>query len=181
MKHSFLFTYQINKTGKASGIVGNSDRQIPFEVTSDSNPLLDLLKGMANLIYEPSHLWGEDNICWVDWYCSEGGLRWVLSTDDGHQLRVKIIQQSDIFDDATKSVAFDESFELLSFYYIIISKLDILIKQIGLLNYEQKWQKDEFPLTYFLLLKKHLLDRGHWIPINQKAEVLSDEIDFLLA
>jgi len=143
--------------------------------------LLDLLKGLASMIFEPSHLWDEENMCWIDWYCDQSGIKWVLSTEDGHSLKVKIIRYADIFDESTAKVAIDSQVNFVEFYSLIIRELDGFIKKTGLLNYEQKWQKDEFPLTYFLLLKKYLIERGQWIPTNEKLGTLSDEIDFLLA
>ncbi len=181
MNQILSFKYQLDKPGVARGLFGLNDEVVDFEVTNVSNPLLDLLKGLASMIFEPSHLWDEENMCWIDWYCEQCGIKWVLSTEDGHSLRVKIIRYEDFFDESTAAVAIDSVVNFVEFYSLIIRELDGFIKKTGLLNYEQKWQQDEFPLTYFLLLKKYLIERGQWIPTNEKLGTLSDEIDFLLA
>ncbi len=180
MKQPFHFTYNLVDVGQVEGHIQSNNQAVNFKLTNNSNPLNDLLKGMIKLIFEPSHIWGEDNISWIDWYEETGGLKWVLSTDDGHVIHVKIIRYDDFFDESSGQVVLDAALSLLDFYYAIVHRLDILLKKTGLLNYEQKWQKDEFPFTYFLLLKKFLIEKGHWIPTKERLGTLSDEIDFLL-
>lgn len=180
MNHPFHFTYNLVAVGVVEGNVSANNQSVDFRLSNNSNPLHDLLKGMISLVFEPSHIWGEENISWVDWYEETGGLKWVLSTDDGHIALVKIIRYEDFFDEASGQVVLETSISMLDFYYAIIHRLDIFLKKEGLLNYEQKWQKDEFPFTYFLLLKKHLIEKGHWIPTKERLNTLSDEIDFLL-
>ncbi|MCU4154874.1 hypothetical protein J1N10_02735 [Carboxylicivirga sp. A043] len=180
MNTPFYFTYNLVAVGRVEGSIEANGQQVQFKLTNNSNPLFDLLKGMINLVFEPSHIWGEDNISWVDWYEEEGGLKWVLSTEDGHIVHIKVIKYADFFDESSGKVVLDTAIGILDFYYAIVHRLDILLKKEGLLNYEQKWQKDEFPFTYFLLLKKHLIEKGHWIPTKERLGTLSDEIDFLL-
>ncbi|WP_430810657.1 MULTISPECIES: hypothetical protein [unclassified Carboxylicivirga] len=180
MKLPFQFTYELVGVGQVAGAIKADNQNVIFTLSNNSNPLHDLLKGMINLVFEPSHIWGEDNTSWVDWYEETGGLKWVLSTEDGQVVRVKIIRYDDFFDEASGKVVLDTAMSLLDFYYGITQSLDVFIKQLGLLNYEQKWQKDEFPITYFLLLKKHLIEKGHWIPTKGRLGTLSDEIDILL-
>jgi len=180
MNNQFHFSYKLTGVGQVEGSIATNSQKVDFQLSNNSNPLHDLLKGMINLIFEPSHIWGEDNISWVDWYEEMGGLKWVLSTEDGQTIHIKIIRFEDFFDESSGKVVIDQSLGMLDFYYSIIQRLDVLIKKEGLLNYEQKWQKDEFPFTYFLLLKKHLIEKGHWIPTKERLGTLSDEIDFLL-
>ncbi len=180
MKQPFQFTYNLVGVGQVEGTIQTNNQAVEFNLTNNSNPLNDLLKGMIKLIFEPSHIWGEDNVSWVDWYEESGSLKWVLSTEDGHVVHVKIIRYDDFFDEASGSVVMDTAMSLLDFYYAIVQELDILLKKTGLLNYEQKWQNDEFPFTYFLLLKKYLIEKGHWIPTKERLGTLSDEIDYLL-
>lgn len=181
LKVTFDFSYELKSAGKAAGKVIFNSKEIEYEVTNSGNPLFELLKGMAKLIFEPSHIWGEENVSWVDWYDESDCLRWVISTDDGANVAVKLIHYEDVFDESTGSLIVEGEMDMPDFYYAIIHKLDRFIKRLGLLNYEQKWQKDEFPLTYFLLLKKYLIEKGCWIPTNEKVGSLSDELDFLLA
>ena len=180
MNPPFYFAYDIVAVGEVEGCICANDQKVDFHMSNNSNPLHDLLKGMINLIFEPSHIWGEDNISWVDWYEESGSLKWVLSTDDGHTALLKIIRYKDFFDESSGQVVLETTIGMLDLYYAIIHRLDIFIKKEGLLNYEQKWQKDEFPFTYFLLLKKYLIEKGHWIPTKEQLNTLSDEIDFLL-
>jgi len=181
MKQSeFRFKYDFSAVGEVTGSISYNERCVHYTLNNSSNPLLLLLKGMINIIFEPSHIWDEDNVSWIDWYEEAGGLKWVLSTDDGQSINVKIIAYDDFFDESSGHVALDIRLGLLDFYYAVIHRLDIFIKKVGLLNYEQKWQTDEFPLTYFLLLKRHLIEKGHWVPTKERLGTLNDEIDFLL-
>ncbi|TAJ12255.1 hypothetical protein DMA11_13465 [Marinilabiliaceae bacterium JC017] len=181
MKTPISFLYQIEKPGIASGTLSLHQQSVSFQVTNVSNPLYDLLKGMASLIFEPSHLWGEENMSWIDWYAESNGIKWVLSTEDGKQVHLKVIEYLDIFDESTGKVKIDGVCDFLDLYGAIVQRLDTFIKEMGLLNYEQQWQKDEFPITYFLLLKKHLIEKGSWVSEKIKNNTLNDEIDLLLA
>jgi len=179
MNKEVQFTYYIANPGVAKGKIIVHDKEVPFMVTNISNPLYDLLKGMVSLIYEPSHLWDEENICWIDWYNQESGYKWVLETTDGKILNIKLSLLQDVFDDSSAKTIINTHCDFNNFYLAIISALDSFIKEIGLLNYEQQWQKDEFPLTYFLILKKNLIEHGSWKKTNHKDNNLSDEIDLL--
>ncbi|MGV8827764.1 MAG: hypothetical protein ACWA6U_05525 [Breznakibacter sp.] len=176
-----LFSFQLEKSGKAMVQFCSDEQSAKFQLTNVSNPLNDLLKGMASLIFEPSHLWGEENYCYIDWYCEETSYKWALSTEDGVMLDVKIMYASDLFDESSSVTMVDCRCNFLDFYLAIVRELDFFIKQTGLLNYEQKWQKDEFPITYLLLMKKYLIDKGHWIPNSRNNGTLSDELILLLA
>ncbi|GEM_PF-1271031 len=179
MNQDFHFTYDLVAVGQASGSITSGEQSVEFSLVNNSSPLTDLLKGMINILFEPSHIWGEENISWIDWYGNDSSLKWVLSTNDGNTIHVKLIQCEDFFEESGK-VVLETSLSLLDFYYEIIQSLDRLIKKLGLLNYEQRWQHDEFPFTYFILLKKHLIEKGHWVPTDEKLGTLNDELDFLL-
>ncbi|MCA1745030.1 MAG: hypothetical protein LC643_04880, partial [Bacteroidales bacterium] len=71
--------------------------------------------------------------------------------------------------------------ELEMFYLTIIKELDEMIKRLGLLNYAQMWQNDEFPLTYFLLLKKYLIEWKRWSPSLEESDVLESEFMMVLS
>ncbi len=181
MNKAVQFIYQINKPGTASGELIVHDKKASFEITNVSNPLYDLLKGMVSLIFEPAHLWGEDNICLIDWYSDQSSLKWILSTSDGKELNIKIYYLDDIFDESSSKTLLNTKCEFQLFYKTIIQELDHFIKKIGLLNYEQLWQKDEFPLTYFLILKKHLMEHGQWNTFEIEESNFLDELDMLQA
>jgi len=53
----FDFSYELKAGGKATGQVIFNSNEIEYEVTNSGNPLFELLKGMAKLIFEPSHIW----------------------------------------------------------------------------------------------------------------------------
>jgi hypothetical protein len=63
----------------------------------------------------------------------------------------------------------------------MVTALDTFIKKIGLLNYAQVWQKDEFPLTYFLILKKYLILWKIWKASKEESDVLESEFMMVLS
>ncbi len=180
MKTPVTFKYSLTKSGIASGKIEVNGRLVEFEINNTGDPLTDLLRGMVSLIFEPSHIWNEENIQWIDWFGIEKSLKWVFSTDDGETINIKVIEYTDLFDNSTGNTKISEKCPLTDFYLTITKELDIFIKEIGLLNYEQKWQNEEFPLTYFLTLKKHLLEKGLWKSPSYKQGILNDEINILL-
>ena len=181
MSDQVQFTYRIQPPGIASGKLSMLNKHVDFEITNISNPLFDLLKGLVNMIVEPKHLWEEENVCWVDWFSDKSCIKWVLSTMDGKTIGIKVISSPDIFDDSNSEVSLETQCDFMAFCLAIVTELDGLIKEIGLLNYEQIWRKDEFPLTYFLILKKYLIEHGLWK--NKKNELgnLLDELNLLEA
>jgi len=180
MKTPVKFKYTLSKPGIASGNIEVNGQPVEFEVTNTGNPLADLLRGMVSLIFEPSHIWDEENIQWIDWYGINKSFKWIFSTDDGESINIKVIEYTDLFDNSTGVTKISEKCNLADFYLSITQELDIFIKKTGLLNYEQKWQNEEFPLTYFLILKKHLLEKGLWKSPIHKPEILNDEVNILL-
>ncbi len=180
MNKEIIFVYNLSDPGIAKGELCVHDKILQFKVSNISNPLYDLLKGMVSLINEPAHLWDEQNICWIDWYNKEGGYKWILETDDGINLRIQLDSLPDIFDESTTKNIINTHCNILNFYLAIVEALDKMIKNIGLLNYEQQWQKDGFPLTYFLILKKYLVEHGLWEADKTENSNLNDEIDILL-
>ena len=181
MSKQVQFVYQIKKPGVAQGKLAIHDTIVPFEVTNVSNPLYDLLKGLVGMIYEPSHLWDEENICCIDWYCDNNALKWILNTPDGKNINIKLLALEDIFDESSAKVVLESTCKFTELYQAIIHELDRFIKEVGLLNYEQLWQKDEFPLTYFLILKKHLIEHGRWNASETESINLFDEMNILQA
>jgi hypothetical protein len=180
MKTPVIFKYSLPKPGIASGNIEVNGQSVEFEVANTGNPLADLLRGMVSLIFEPSHIWDEENIQWIDWYGISKSFKWIFSTDDGESINIKVIEHTDLFDNSTAVTKISEKCNLADFYLAITQELDIFIRKTGLLNYEQKWQNEEFPLTYFLILKKHLLEKGIWKSPTHKPEILNDEVNILL-
>ncbi|MCQ2236854.1 MAG: hypothetical protein MJZ18_07645 [Bacteroidales bacterium] len=176
------FTYSIVEPGLANAsLTVGDDLFADFSLPNVCNPLGDLLSGFVNMILCPKHLWGEQNLSHIVWYGDDEQYTWEVEMLDANSISVKITQVDDFFG--------EEGVELLSFecqldelVLPIIKCLDSMIKQMGLLNYHQQWQKDEFPLTMFLFLKKYLIDNGKWNRKDpQTKDILNDEILMLLA
>ncbi len=179
MQKEVQFKYNIVSQGLAQGELTIRGHKVPFEVTNVSNPLFDLLKGMVSLISEPSHLWDEENICWIDWYHETSGYKLIISTTDGKNLHIKLDYLEDIFNETEANTLINSICNFHHFYQEVIQELDRLIKSMGLLNYEQLWQKDEFPLTYFLILKKHLIENEKWDASIPETTNFLDELNLL--
>ncbi|MDO4462327.1 MAG: hypothetical protein Q4C30_07525, partial [Bacteroidia bacterium] len=176
------FTYTIVEPGLANAsLTMGDDMFAEFSLPNVCNPLGDLLTGLMNMIVCPKHLWGEQNVEHVIWYGENEQYNWEIEMLEENRISVKVCQIDDFFG--------EEGVELLSFtckfdelVLPIIRSLDEFIKRMGLLNYHQQWQKDEFPLTVFLFLKKYLIENGKWARKEpQGKDILNDEILILLA
>lgn len=181
MKPTFSFAYNLVETGLARGYFKINNQAIEFETTNASNPLSDLLQAMVSIIQAPSHLWDEENSAVVEWYCDKCILTIGIASPDGKVIQLSLSRESALFGEETPTVKLKETFPLQEFYLIIIQELDRLIKQKGLLNYVQTWQKDGFPLTYFLILKKYLINWKVWIPSRMDSDILESEFMMILA
>lgn len=181
MNNQVRFEYKLHGAGKALGHFTMRDKSVSFELSNVSNPLSDLLNGLAGLILAPSHIWGEDNVAWVEWYGQTSSWRWMLSTIDGTHLSVMVSETADMFSDSEPHTVVEGGCLLDHFILTIVTELDRMIKHHGLLNYVQQWQKDEFPVTTFLFLKKHLADKGLWEQNPIHNDTLRMETDLLLS
>jgi len=179
MNNPVKFTYQLTDPGSATSMLNVNGHTVDFAVSNVGDPLSDLLRGLVSLIFEPAHIWNEENIQMIDWYGDEKSYKWVFTTDDGETVTVKIIEYTDLFDSSTGVTKLNETCSSSELYSGIVSGLDEFIKATGLLNYEQQWQKDEFPLTYFLILKKYLIEKGLWNGHKGRTGILNDEMDIL--
>ena len=179
MNNPVKFKYQLTDPGSAASVLDINGHTVEFTVSNAGDPLSDLLRGMVAIIFEPSHIWNEENIQLIDWYGEEKSYKWILSTEDGEAVTIKIIEYTDLFDSSTGVTVLNEVTAAADLYYGIILGLDEFIKSTGLLNYEQHWQKDEFPLTYFLILKKYLIEKGLWDGQPDKSGILNNEMDIL--
>ena len=158
------------------------DELIEFELTNVSNPLGDLLEGLVAMITTPSHMWGEENVCRVIWYGESSTFNWTITYTAEASCHVLLTESVDFFGDDTESTLLECDCNFHDFIHSFIDELDTFIKKIGLLNYAQKWQKDEFPITQFLFLKKVLIDNNKWSsPSKKQNDILSDELLMLLA
>jgi len=177
------FKYELQSPGSAIATFRANGEDVEFELTNVSNPLGDLLEGLVTMITTPSHMWGEDNVCRIIWYGESSTYNWTITHIDDTLCHIKITESVDFFGDDTESELIELEFPFHGFIYCIVSELDKFIKKIGLLNYAQKWQKDEFPITQFLFLKKTLIDNNKWdAPENENADnILSSEMMMLLA
>lgn len=182
MQNSVKFSYHILNNGVAEGSLYLKDTSVAFQLSNFANPLRDLLHAMMQLLTEPSHLWEEENQQWIEWYLEKGMWRWLLSTHDGKHLWIKIMNAGDFDTEHSSHCLMDAQCSLDHFYLAIVSELDALIKQIGLLNYHRMWKGEEFPLTVFLYLKKYLIDKKLWQYNTSEVEGhnLNREMDILL-
>ncbi|MCQ2228495.1 MAG: hypothetical protein MJZ13_01970 [Bacteroidales bacterium] len=176
------FIYELREPGSATATFKANGEEVEFELTNVSNPLGDLLEGLVTMITTPSHMWGEENVCRVIWYGDSSTYNWTITHVDDIMCHVKVTESVDFFGDDTESELLELECSFHDFIYCIISELDKFIKVIGLLNYAQKWQKDEFPITQFLFLKKTLIDNNKWHDQDPNHDnILSNEVLMLLA
>jgi hypothetical protein len=180
MKKQVGFHYKLQGTGKAVAQLSLWDKHVDFELTNASNPLTDLLNGIGSLILEPSHMWGEDNSAWIEWYGDTAAWRWLITTTDGNHLHITLTHTPDLFDDATSQTVLEGECTLDQLLLAVVAELDGFIKTTGLLNYVQQWQKEEFPISALLFLKKQLIDKNLWQPNHQTGDTLRLEMDLLL-
>jgi hypothetical protein len=181
MTSKLKFKYDLAGTGKAKGHFVIEDTKLNFHTLNVCDPLGDLLQAMVSIIQEPSHLWDEENRAVVEWYCDEFILVLDLSSPDGNTIHLHLTQTAIPLGEEMPLRKISGIFELKDFYLTIIVELNNLIRQKGLLNYAQLWQKNEFPLTYFLILKKYLINWKIWKPDVSDNDILESEFMMILA
>ncbi len=175
------FTYTLKQPGVAYATLSMNGNKVEFDLTNISNPLGDMLEGLVGMIITPSHIWSEDNVCHVIWYSESSSYNWHIRRIDDKMCEVQITESVDFFGDDTETEQLLFSCPFLQLIHCFVSELDHFMKKSGLLNYSQQWQKDDFPVTPFLFLKKTLIDNGLWKNnTNAGKNILADEIKLLL-
>ena len=183
MNNSFQFKYELREPGTAYASFASNDVFINFNLTNICNPLFELLEGLFGIVSNPKHIWGERNEIQITWLCTNNTYNWHFHLKGENDLTVIITQSTDFFesDGDTIEVAHFEC-KVFDFVFCIINELDSFIKKTGLLNYVQHWKNGTFPFTYFLFLKKYLIDNNAWTTNDHKqCDSLSDEILLLMA
>jgi len=181
MTNNLKFKIKLSEIGKIKGCFELDNETLPFEAVNASNPMGDLLKAMVSIIQEPAHLWDEENSTAVEWYCDDYIFTLKFSSNDGKTLNLSLTRNCAPFGEQLPAVTIKGKLELEVFYLTIIKELDSMIKKMGLLNYAQLWQHDEFPLTYFLLLKKYLIEWKRWEPSKEESDILESEFMIVLS
>ncbi len=175
-----LFKFELSEPGAAKASFSYGGEMVEFQLTNVCNPLGDLLGGLVSMLTNPTYLWGETTQSPIVWYNDEESVEWNLEMHSDQTISVKITETNGFFDD-DKTLLVDAHIDTCDFIFSIVHELDKMIKQIGLLNYHQQWCSNEFPLTYFLFLKKYLIEKGRWPqPKHKRTEILSDEFQLLL-
>ncbi|MBQ3636004.1 MAG: hypothetical protein II951_10370 [Bacteroidales bacterium] len=175
---TITFSFELTQPGAALAVFVFDGVENEFELTNVCNPLGDMLSAMAAMVTNPSQLWEGENTAGFIWYCESESYNWTLTAKKGGRLEIRITQSCEFFGDDEVEIVKGECDEDL-FISKIVGALDVFIKDSGLLNYQQVWQANEFPLTYFLILKKHLIDNGKWQE-SGGGTTLADESALLL-
>ena len=181
LSQQISFSYALaDEPGSAAASLVIDGVESQFDLSNAGNPLADMLCALASLLANPSHLWGDDNKSAFAWFSESESYNWSLAIHPDGNLHVRVSQVCEFFGDEAveiiNAVCSPESFILP-----VVSAVDAFIKKIGLLNYLQLWQ-DEFPLSYFLFLKKNLIEKDLWQhPLSLSGEMLRDELQILMA
>ena len=152
-----------------------------FELPNVCNVLGDMLSSLVTLLTNPSQLWDESNAVGFVWYSESDSYNWTLSLAAGGVLRIRITQTCEFFGEDEVELVNTEC-PVFDFVGCVVKELDRFIKSVGMLNFLQHWKAYEFPTTYFLFLKKHLMDDGLWHnSTDKKGNVLTDESKLLFS
>lgn len=174
------FHYALNGPGAATARYVAGGVESEFELTNVCNPLGDMLSALAQLITHPSQLWEGSNTAAFVWYSEQESYNWTLSVDREGHMSVRVTQTNEFFGDDEVELVRHEC-ATTDFLRCVVVELDSFIKELGLLNYHQLWQTAEFPLTYFLILKRYLSDLGFWDEADAGRSLnLATEIGLLL-
>lgn len=177
---SIEFGYDLGEPGHASASLEVGGEVIEFELNNVCNPLGDLLGALETLVSNPTHLWGETNAAAFVWYCDNESYNFQLSLGGHDRLSLRVTQTCEFFGDDEVEVLSSTCLfrELLG---AVVRRLDVFIKGVGLLNYHQRWQTDEFPVTSFLFLKKWLLENAPEVYLGEGGgSTLGAEVELLL-
>ncbi len=175
------FTLSLGQPGTALALYVVDGIETEFELSNVCNPLSDMLVALTSLITNPVQLWEGTNTAAFTWYSDKESYNWTLTARQDGTLQVHVTQSCEFFgDDEVEVVACECT--LTDFVLCVTMELDRFIKSVGLLNYNQQWQTGEFPLTYFLILKKHLIDQGIWTAAQgNDGGTLEDEMKLIIS
>ena len=157
------FHFALGDPGTAVATYIANGVESEFYLTNVCNPLGDMLCSIAQLLTNPSQIWEGSNTAAFTWYSEGDTYDWTLNVHSDDMMTIRTLQTSDFFGNEAIEIV-NVKCHIDDFVGCVVSELDKFIKSIGLLNYQQQWKTAEFPLTYFLILTRNLIERGHWTP-----------------
>ena len=172
------FSFSLGQPGEATACYVTDGTETEFELSNVCNPVADLLMDMASLVTNPAQLWDGSNTAAFTWYSEKESYDWTLTAMHDGALCIRVTQSCEFFGEDEIEVVNGEC-DIEEFIACVTREMDRFIKTVGLLNYHQQWQTGEFPLTYFLILKKHLIDQDLWGE-SEDGATLSDETRLML-
>ncbi|WP_139488753.1 hypothetical protein [Brevibacillus dissolubilis] len=152
------FTFELIGTGWADVMLDIGENRFYAAVSYLNEPLHDLCHGLLRVIPGLMHEDEQDeqeSSVTFDWNLDPAGAQWHLSYAGNDRLRVKVV----LFDDMDKKdpgesrVKIDNEVDVFDFVEAVVTELDQLLKNHGLVGYRDTWYRQDFPLTAYLKLK----------------------------
>ncbi len=173
------FAFELADAGMANAVLVCKNITVQFAPTNVCDPVGDLLRALEQLLTNPTYLWGDPAQSSLVWYDDNSSLTWLLTMTNDKTINLNLKKSEGFFQENSETLL-DVDCSSYDFINSVVSEFDKMIKHSGLLNYQQHWQNNEFPLTTFLFLKKALIDKKKWKSSASKDHILNDELNLLL-
>ncbi|WP_232700084.1 hypothetical protein [Brevibacillus daliensis] len=155
------FSYVLNGIGWADSFLQIDDKICYFSPSYLTEPLIDLVEGLLNLMYEivPSDEVRQEVS--FDWDFEPAGKNWLIRRVDNDTIRIKITTYQDIDNKSigTSEIELEANCELNLFISELINVLELILKKCGIVGYKDTWYNYDFPISGYLKLKYYYLHR----------------------
>ncbi|TFB12916.1 hypothetical protein E3U55_16935 [Filobacillus milosensis] len=153
------FEYKLSGLGWADGLIEANSQTYNFNISYLSDGLGDFLTALMEL---NQYCVPEDEVkvqTSCTWHAEPSGTELILKLSD-KMLNIKMISYDDIDLKLSKQIEIDTSVSYYEFLFIVIERLDFLLKKHGLIGYRDTWYEHDFPISSYLKLKQYLISKS---------------------
>lgn len=166
------FNYKITDAGWARCELESSNQQFSFEASYISDALKEFLEAIVRLNPEENPEFYEDETeC--SWHQEPGLIEWEFTISDIKSTEENLFVTVKQYEDDSRrhrpfiDVKFSCNYD--KFVSSIVTSLESLLTEFGLVGYTEMWDGADFPLAYFLKLKQYTIDKAVFPAVTETS------------
>lgn len=166
------FNYKITGAGWARCELEVSNQQFSFEASYISDALKDFLQAIVELNPDINPEFYEDETeC--RWHQEPGIIEWefnisdIKSTEENLYFTVKQYEDDSRRHRPFIDVKFSCNYD--KFVSSIVTSLETLLTEFGLVGYSEMWDRVEFPIAYYLKLKQYTINKAVFPVVREET------------
>lgn len=167
------FNYKITDAGWATCELESSSQQFSFEASCISDALKEFLEAIVRLNPDIDREFYEDETeC--SWHQEPGLIEWEFNLSDIKSAEENLFVTVKQYEDDSRrhrpfiDVKFSCNYD--KFVSSIVTSLESLITEFGLVGYSEMWDGADFPIAYYLKLKQYTINKSVFPTVTETTD-----------